>query len=41
MSFASRQIGPFVGEALGMADEDGAVVLVRLDLRVPNGGLSF
>jgi tRNA-binding protein len=26
---------------LGMPDEDGAVVLMRPDLRVPNGGKLF
>ena len=38
-----RQIGPFISEVLtlGMPDEDGAVVLVRPDLRVPNGGKLF
>jgi tRNA-binding protein len=43
VNFPPRQIGPFVSEALtlGMPDEDGAVVLVRPDLRVPNGGKLF
>jgi tRNA-binding protein len=43
VNFAPRQIGPFVSEVLtlGMPDEDGAVVLVRPDLRVPNGGKLF
>ena len=43
VNFPSRQIGPFVSEVLtlGMPDEDGAVVLVRPDLRVPNGGRLF
>lgn len=38
-----RQIGPFMSEVLtlGMPDEDGAVVLVKPDLRVPNGGKLF
>ena len=39
----ARQIGPFVSEVLtlGMPDPDGAVVLVRPDLKVPNGGKLF
>ena len=43
VNFPSRQIGPFISEVLtlGMPDEDGAVVLVRPDLRVPNGGTLF
>jgi tRNA-binding protein len=43
MNFPPRQIGPFISEVLtlGMPDEDGAVVLVRPDLRVPNGGRLF
>jgi tRNA-binding protein len=43
VNFRPRQIGPFVSEVLtlGMPDEDGAVVLVRPDLRVPNGGKLF
>ncbi|HEY4043636.1 MAG TPA: tRNA-binding protein [Rhodopila sp.] len=43
VNFPPRQIGPFVSEVLtlGMPDEDGAVVLVRPDLRVPNGGKLF
>ena len=43
VNFAPRQIGPFVSEVLTLAmpDEDGAVVLVRPDLRVPNGGKLF
>ena len=38
-----RQIGPFMSEVLtlGMPDESGDVVLVRPDLRVPNGGKLF
>ena len=40
VNFAPRQIGPFISEVLtlGMPDEDGAVVMIRPDLRVPNGG---
>jgi tRNA-binding protein len=43
VNFPPRQIGPFVSEVLtlGMPDEEGAVVLVRPDLRVPNGGKLF
>jgi tRNA-binding protein len=43
VNFPPRQIGPFISEVLtlGMPDEDGAVVLVRPDLRVPNGGRLF
>jgi tRNA-binding protein len=43
VNFAPRQIGPFISEVLtlGMPDEDGAVVMIRPDLRVPNGGKLF
>jgi tRNA-binding protein len=43
VNFPPRQIGSFISEVLtlGMPDEDGAVVLVRPDLRVPNGGRLF
>jgi tRNA-binding protein len=43
VNFPPRQIGPFVSEVLtlGMPDEDGAVVLIRPDLRVPAGGRLF
>ncbi len=43
VNFPPRQIGPFISEVLtlGMPDEEGAVVLVRPDLRVPNGGKLF
>lgn len=43
VNFPPRQIGPFVSEVLtlGMPDETGAVVLVRPDLSVPNGGKLF
>jgi tRNA-binding protein len=35
-----RQIGPFVSEVLtlGLPDEEGAVVLIKPDFKVPNGG---
>jgi tRNA-binding protein len=38
-----RQIGPFVSEVLtlGMPDEEGAVVLIKPDFKVPNGGKLF
>ena len=43
VNFPPRQIGPFMSEVLtlGMPDEDGAVVLIKPDLRVPNGGQLF
>lgn len=43
VNFPPRQIGPFMSEVLtlGMPDEDGAVVLVRPDFKVPNGGRLF
>ena len=43
VNFPPRQIGPFISEVLtlGLPDEDGAVVLVRPDLKVPNGGRLF
>ena len=43
VNFPPRQIGPFVSEVLtlGMPDPDGAVVLIRPDLKVPNGGKLF
>ena len=43
VNFPPRQIGPFVSEVLtlGMPDEDGAVVLVRPDLKIPDGGRLF
>jgi tRNA-binding protein len=43
VNFPPRQIGPFMSEVLtlGMPDEDGAVVLVKPDFRVPNGGRLF
>lgn len=43
VNFAPRQIGPFVSEVLtlGMPDVEGAVVLVRPDQAVPNGGRLF
>ena len=43
VNFPPRQIGPFMSEVLtlGMPDADGAVVLVRPDFKVPNGGKLF
>ena len=43
VNFPPRQIGPFRSEVLtlGMPDATGAVVLVRPDLAVPNGGRLF
>ena len=43
VNFPPRQIGPFMSEVLtlGLPDEDGAVVLIRPDFRVPNGGRLF
>lgn len=40
VNFPPRQIGKFMSEILvvGMPDEDGEVVLVTVDLPVPNGG---
>ena len=43
VNFPPRQIGPFISEVLtlGMPDDDGAVVLVQPDFKVPNGGKLF
>ena len=43
VNFTPRQIGPFLSEVLtlGMPDPEGAVVLVRPDLPVPDGGRLF
>jgi tRNA-binding protein len=43
VNFPPRQIGPFQSEVLtlGMPDGDGAVVLIRPDLTVPDGGRLF
>jgi tRNA-binding protein len=40
VNFPPRQIGPFMSEVLvlGASDENGAVVLLRPDFPVPNGG---
>ena len=43
VNFPPRQIGPFISEVLtlGMPDADGAVVLVKPDFKVPDGGRLF
>lgn len=43
LNFPPRQIGPFMSEVLtlGFADADGAIVLVRPDRDVPDGGRLF
>jgi tRNA-binding protein len=43
VNFPPRQIGPFRSEVLtlGLPDEDGAVVLLKPDFQVPNGGKLF
>ena len=43
VNFPPRRIGGFESEVLtlGMPDENGAVVLVRPDLAIPNGGRLF
>lgn len=43
VNFPPRQIGPFISEVLtlGFPDEDGAVVLIRPDLPVPDGARLF
>lgn len=43
VNFPPRQIGPFMSEVLtlGMPDENGAVVLLRPTMPVPNGGKMF
>ena len=43
VNFPPRQIGPFISEVLtlGFPDVDGAVVLVKPDLPVPNGARLF
>jgi tRNA-binding protein len=42
-NFPPRQIGPFLSEVLvlGLPDENGAVVLLRPDFGVPDGGRMF
>ena len=43
VNFPPRQVGPFMSEVLtlGLPDEDGAVVLIKPDFKVPNGGRLF
>ncbi len=43
VNFPPRRIGPFVSEVLtlGVPDDDGAVVLLRPDFKVGNGGRMF
>lgn len=43
VNFPPRQIGPFISEVLtlGLPDDDGAVVLLKPDFKVPNGGKLF
>ncbi len=43
VNFPPRQIGTFMSEVLtlGVPDEEGAVVMIRPDQAVPNGGRLF
>ena len=43
VNFPPRQIGPFMSEVLtlGFPDENGKVVLVGVDRKIPNGGRLF
>ena len=43
VNFPPRQIGKFISEVLtlGMPDEEGGVVLIKPDFKVPNGGKLF
>jgi tRNA-binding protein len=43
VNFPPRQIGPFMSEVLtlGMPDDAGAVVLIKPDFKVANGGKLF
>lgn len=43
VNFSPKQIGPFVSETLtlGLADENGDVVLIVPTKKVPNGGKMF
>lgn len=43
VNFPAKQIGPFMSQALtlGAPDEQGEVVLLSLDIKVPNGARMF
>ena len=43
INFSPKQIGPFMSECLllGFPDEQGEVVLISADKKVPNGGKLF
>ncbi len=43
MNFPSKQIGPFISEVLtlGLADENGDIVLISPTRKVPHGGKVF
>lgn len=43
VNFPKKQIGPFMSECLtlGAPDDEGAVVLLNVDHKVPNGGRMF
>ena len=43
VNFPPRQIGPFMSEVLtlGFPDQDGEVVLVAVEQKVPNGGRMY
>ncbi len=43
VNFPPRQIGPFISEVLtlGLPDEQGAIVLVKPDCKLPDGGRLF
>jgi tRNA-binding protein len=43
VNFPPRKIGPFMSEVLtlGLPDGEGGVVLLKPDLKVPNGGRMF
>lgn len=43
VNFPPRQIGPVISEVLtlGLPDEDGEVVLIKPDFKLPDGGRLF
>ena len=43
VNFPPRQIGPFLSEVLtlGLPDENGEVVLIKADFKLPDGGRLF